>query len=1200
MSVSQLRQQAIAWLELLFWDQDEKEEMNRTTATAATAIALVMGAAANGADLTLSVASGSDCVTSAETVTVTLSMASLAGSGLNNNEASGFQAFLSYPSTQLQFASATYTASPFGLPIITGGSINPSAGLIDLAAGINQFGGQSPTSAGAVLVTLTFTTLVDDDCTNAVTFRAHTPATGITDVNGALASPLNLSGSPNIAIDSTQPSIDTAASNQTVECDGAGNSATLAAWLANNGGAAATDNCSGVTWSHNFTALSNLCGATGSAAVNFTATDGCGNFSVTSATFTIADTTDPTITLAAADQTVECDGAGNVAQLNAWLANNGGATATDTCGGVTWSNNFTVLSDLCGATGLALVTFTATDDCGNDAITTATFTIQDTTDPTITLAAGDQTVECDGLGNVGALSAWLGSNGGATATDACGGVTWSHDFAALSDDCGATGSATVTFTATDDCGNDSMTTATFTIDDTTDPTIILAAADETVECDGAGNTAELNAWLASNGGATASDACSGVTWSHDFTALSEGCGATGLALVTFTATDDCDNDSITTATFTIEDTTPPVVSGCPVTVSQNADAGGCTALIAWTAPTADDDCDPNPAITYDIDLNDNAVVDTTIAVATYLFPTGTHRVTVKATDACTNTDDTCDFTVTIAPFNTLVATVQLAGGFASPLTRCVTFGFCSGGSPIERTANVVITGGSGTATVTDLPCGSYTCVSARDELHTLRRTDTDGFAISGTNFVANFTTAGPTNDSLIAGNLNDDEFIDIIDFGIFTGQYGNTPSGSTPCLTSGPHADISGNGAVDTGDFTFIGINFLNFSEPACACPLSGGHGFQIAPVVAVSVDDLVAMGLPQAVRGDLNGDGWVDPADMAAFMMGARPQGLVAIDAGPGDWSDQSTWVGRSIPDAQTNVILSSAITIEGMSAFARDVTIGQGASLTFKNGSLTAHSMVVRTGAMLRISGTATVLSLGSLILEFSATLSWDGGVIEIDGGVYSQADLDLVIGSSTLSTLRLVEGASASIIRDTYLGWEAGEAGALEIDGATFATGGSLLVGGNGAGWLDLRNGGIASAGQPIAIGHGGTVSGRGTLQGAVHNNGVISPDGAIDIQGSFTQAPGGELVLALHGDGHDALRIDGHAVLGGRLRIALGAGFVPVAGASYSLVTAGSMSGAFDSVSLAAPGAGWSFDVVRGSAGLRLVVRQVVVKETMSGQ
>ncbi len=49
---------------------------------------------------------------------------------------------------------------------------------------------------------------------------------------------------------------------------------------------------------------------------------------------------------------------------------------------------------------------------------------------------------------------------------------------------------------------------------------MIAAMDATVECDGAGNAADLDAWLASNGGAMASDACSArVLWSNDFDSL---------------------------------------------------------------------------------------------------------------------------------------------------------------------------------------------------------------------------------------------------------------------------------------------------------------------------------------------------------------------------------------------------------------------------------------------------------------------------------------------------------------------------------------------------------------------------------------------------------------------------------------------------------------------------------------------------------
>ncbi len=456
--------------------------------------------------------------------------------------------------------------------------------------------------------------------------------------------------------DTTAPDITTLASDLTVECDGAGNAAELNAWLAANGGAVASDICSGsVVWTNNFTTLSDLCGATGSALVVFTATDDCGNTSTTSATFTIEDTTAPDITTLASDLTVECDGAGNVAELNAWLAANGGAVASDICSGsVVWTNNFTTLSDLCGATGSALVVFTATDDCGNTSTTSATFTIEDTTAPDITTLASDLTVECDGAGNVAELNAWLAANGGAVASDICSGsVVWTNNFTTLSDLCGATGSALVVFTATDDCGNTSTTSATFTIEDTTAPDITTLASDLTVECDGAGNAAELNAWLAANGGAVASDICSGsVVWTNNFTTLSDLCGATGSALVVFTATDDCGNTSTTSATFTIEDTTAPDITTLASDLTVECDgAGNAAELNAWLAANGG-------AVASDICSGSVVWTNDFTTLSDLCGATGSALVVFTATDDCGNTSTTsATFTIedTTAPDITTLA-----------------------------------------------------------------------------------------------------------------------------------------------------------------------------------------------------------------------------------------------------------------------------------------------------------------------------------------------------------------------------------------------------------------------------------------------------------------------------------------------------------------------------------------------------------------
>ena len=395
----------------------------------------------------------------------------------------------------------------------------------------------------------------------------------------------------------------------------------LPALIVNSGGAIPNDI---VSVSGSFT-VSNLTGNPVQVQVRINGTDCCGNAATQlTDSVEIYDNTIPVINPIASDKTVECDGAGNVIELNTWLDSHGGASATDNCGGVTWTNDFTGLSDDCGETGSSTVMFTATDDCGLSSTTSATFTIEDTTPPSITTPASDETVECNGAGNIAELNAWLANNGGAVASDTCCGadVTWSNDFTNLSDDCGETGSALVTFTATDACGNFSITSATFTIADTTPPSIITPASDETVECDGVGNTAELNAWLANNGGAVASDTCCGaaVTWTNDYETghFVPACGATGHVEVTFTATGCCGLSSTTQATFTIEDAMIPGINDLSfytddtyTTATNEYTVDGCCEETVYFAANVTDNCcivPDNIAITVTLPTN-NAILE---------------------------------------------------------------------------------------------------------------------------------------------------------------------------------------------------------------------------------------------------------------------------------------------------------------------------------------------------------------------------------------------------------------------------------------------------------------------------------------------------------------------------------------------------------------------------------------------------------------
>src|SRR5439155_24825029 len=184
-------------------------------------------------------------------------------------------------------------------------------------------------------------------------------------------------------------------------CDGAGNVAAFNAW---KNGATAGDVCSG-TLTPTYVEESNTpdCGATRVIKAHWSVTDACGNSGTSvSRTFTIEDTTAPVVT-APADKTVECDGAGNLAELNSWK---NGATANDTCSGAA-TPTYVEESNTpgCGATRVIKAHWTATDACGNPGTSvTRTFTIVDTTGPVITTAAANQTVECDGAGNTTAYA----------------------------------------------------------------------------------------------------------------------------------------------------------------------------------------------------------------------------------------------------------------------------------------------------------------------------------------------------------------------------------------------------------------------------------------------------------------------------------------------------------------------------------------------------------------------------------------------------------------------------------------------------------------------------------------------------------------------------------------------------------------------------------------------------------------------------
>lgn len=218
-----------------------------------------------------------------------------------------------------------------------------------------------------------------------------------------------------------------------------------------------------------------------------------------------------------------------------------------------------------------------------------------------------------------------------------------------------------------------------------------------------------------------------------------------------------------------------------------------------------------------------------------------------------------------------------AGGYA-PLTRCVAFTLSDcAGNVYETSAEISFstTPGEPHLGYTELPLPSteYVCISAADPQHTLRSSVPIIFDDVEGGYVADFTGRRPDEDPpggdgdrLLQGNLNGDEWIDVLDYGAFAAAYGSVyEAGASDCEHAGLlHADLSGDGVVASGDFTFIYSAFWAGADAPC-CP-GGVTTDGVGPRWSVAVKALEEQGCGAYARGDCNSDGRLDRKDVEAF----------------------------------------------------------------------------------------------------------------------------------------------------------------------------------------------------------------------------------------------------------------------------------------------------------------------------------------------
>ncbi|HPP73550.1 MAG TPA: pectinesterase family protein [Armatimonadota bacterium] len=358
--------------------------------------------------------------------------------------------------------------------------------------------------------------------------------------------------------------------------------------------------------------------------------------------------------------------------------------------------------------------------------------------------------------------------------------------------------------------------------------------------------------------------------------VQSGCGPCYTINRTWKAVDNAGNESVRVQTISVVDTTAPVLT-VPGSIIVSADARVNGAFVTIGTATATDNSD--------LEIIIEGTRDDGRDISDTYYPVGTTTITWTATDQCDNTS-TASQTVTVRDTAEMEVTVVLDGNFGtdSEFTRPITFVLGGDGNgpvaPETRTLNVEFVNGVGTVTL-DVPANGYwTKISAKDEKHTLRKkVDIDKV---GKKYQATL--------HLTSGDVTNDNMIDILDFAVFAGQYGSSPSS-----TSTRNADFDGNGTVGIEDFTPIANNFLKVGEAeptntvatlSAAPPANGSASVKArkaveaaniglsnvvsiapAPRTAVSVRELKSLGIENAELADMNKDGIVNATDIMLFM---------------------------------------------------------------------------------------------------------------------------------------------------------------------------------------------------------------------------------------------------------------------------------------------------------------------------------------------
>ncbi|MCB9337909.1 MAG: gliding motility-associated C-terminal domain-containing protein [Lewinellaceae bacterium] len=337
----------------------------------------------------------------------------------------------------------------------------------------------------------------------------------------------------------------------------------------------------------------------------WTSTDGCGNFERDTQLIHINDLVLPDFDIPL-DTTIVC-GADTNLMVFGTLTN-----VSDNCADVSeLDTTFSqvIVGGACSQERTISRTWKVLDPCGNERTKTQVITVIDTIPPTVVFPA-DIAVDCADAGSLSVTGqpSMVVDNCTThpitTNTDVIVAGTCTHSYTIQR-----------TWTVSDGCGNDVDSLQIITVTDGTAPTFTNQAQNQTIACDEDIDNL-FSAWLANHGAAVATDNCTDtLIWTAynagtDTLAFLPGpdcsnpsAGVFRKRTVDFVVSDQCGNRDTTTATFTVADNTPPVLTNCPTSMTVNTDPGVCETILTLPLPLVTEDCG-NVPFAYNYSITD--------------------------------------------------------------------------------------------------------------------------------------------------------------------------------------------------------------------------------------------------------------------------------------------------------------------------------------------------------------------------------------------------------------------------------------------------------------------------------------------------------------------------------------------------------------------------------------------------------------------